>query len=134
MTTRRESPHAFNLNLLTRINRELDGTIPLEVFAHEARWNDRLSRVEMHLSASRDVAFSVSGQEFTMAAGETIHTENSHKYSERSGRMLLEAGGWTVDSRMGGRRSFRPQPVRSSPGCAGSVKRKRCAMVSTTAG
>ena len=45
----------FNLNLLTRINRELDGDIPLDAFRHEARWNDILSRIEMHLVATRDV-------------------------------------------------------------------------------
>ena len=86
----------FNLNLLARINRELDGTIPLDAFAHEARWNDTLSRIEMHLRAVRDVDFTVAGQQFAMAAGDTIHTENSHKYSERAGRLLLAAGGWTV--------------------------------------
>ena len=86
---------AFNLNLLTRIDRELAGTIPLDAFAHEARWNDAAARIEMHLAAIRDVAFSVAGQPFAMAAGETIHTENSHKYSPRDARLLLRAGGWT---------------------------------------
>ena len=96
----------FNLNLLTRINRELDGTIPVDSFAHEARWNDIKSRIEMHLRATRDVSFSVSGQEFAMAAGETIHTENSHKYSLRSSRLLLEAGGWTVEREWAGDGAF----------------------------
>jgi L-histidine Nalpha-methyltransferase len=86
----------FNLNLLARINRELDGNIPLDAFAHEARWNDTLSRIEMHLRAMRDVAFLVAGQDFAMTAGDTIHTENSHKYSARAGRLMLAAGGWTV--------------------------------------
>jgi dimethylhistidine N-methyltransferase len=85
----------FNLNLLTRINRELDADIPLDAFRHEARWNDILSRIEMHLAATRDVEFSISGQSFRFAAGETIHTENSHKYGLRGGRLLLLAGGWT---------------------------------------
>jgi L-histidine Nalpha-methyltransferase len=85
----------FNLNLLRRINRELDGDIPLDAFRHEARWNDILSRIEMHLVATRDVEFTVSGQRFRFAAGETIHTENSHKYGERGARVLLLAGGWT---------------------------------------
>ncbi|HEY4070713.1 MAG TPA: L-histidine N(alpha)-methyltransferase [Sphingomicrobium sp.] len=85
----------FNVNLLRRINRELDGDIPLDAFRHEARWNDILSRVEMHLVASRDVQFSISGQRFHFAAGSSIHTENSHKYGPRGTRVLLLAGGWT---------------------------------------
>jgi dimethylhistidine N-methyltransferase len=86
----------FNLNLLRRINRELSGTIPIDAFRHRARWNERLARIEMHLEAQRDVEFGVDGIGFAMAAGETIHTENSHKYGERDGRLLLTAGGWTV--------------------------------------
>jgi dimethylhistidine N-methyltransferase len=85
----------FNLNLLERINRELDGTIPLGAFRHEARWNDILSRIEMHLVAVRDVSFSVCGQTFEFAARSSIHSENSHKYGRRGARVLLLAGGWT---------------------------------------
>ena len=86
---------AFNLNLLERINRELDGTIPIEAFRHRAIWNDDRARIEMHLEAIRDVAFTVEGRLFEMKAGETIHTENSHKYGPRDARILLRAGGWT---------------------------------------
>jgi len=86
---------AFNLNLLERINRELDGAIPIDAFQHEARWNDILSRIEMHLRATRDVEFTVCGSPFSFQAGETIHTENSHKYGRRGARLLLLAGGWT---------------------------------------
>jgi dimethylhistidine N-methyltransferase len=85
----------FTLNLLTRINRELDGDIPVDTFRHEARWNDILSRIEIHLVAKRDVAFTISGREFSFAQGSSIHVENSHKYGQRGGRMLLLAGGWT---------------------------------------
>jgi dimethylhistidine N-methyltransferase len=85
----------FNHNLLERINRELDGTIALDAFRHEARWNDILSRVEMHLVALRDVEFRVAGQLFRFSAGASIHTENSHKYGRRGARLLLLAGGWT---------------------------------------
>lgn len=85
---------AFNRNLLTRINRELGGDIPVATFRHEARWNDTFARIEMHLVAMQDVAFIVSGEPFVMAAGESIHTENSHKFTRRSGQMLLAAGGW----------------------------------------
>ena len=85
----------FNRNLLERINRELDGTIPVDAFRHEARWNDILSRIELHLVATRDVDFSVSGQAFHFDAGSSIHTENSHKYGARGARLMLLAGGWT---------------------------------------
>ena len=86
---------AFNLNLLDRINRELAGTVPVDAFAHEARWADMLGRIEMHLVARRDVEFTVHGQRFAFAEGQSIHTENSHKYGQRGARLLLLAGGWT---------------------------------------
>ena len=85
----------FTLNLLTRINRELDGDVPVEAFRHEARWNDILSRIEIHLVATRDVQFSICGRRFAFAEGSSIHVENSHKYGPRGGRVLLLAGGWT---------------------------------------
>ena len=86
---------AFNLNLLARINRELDGDIDVGGFRHQARWNARHNRIEMHLEAVRAMRFSVAGRCFAMAAGETIHTENSHKYTPEEARLLLRAGGWT---------------------------------------
>ncbi|RJF93868.1 L-histidine N(alpha)-methyltransferase [Sphingomonas cavernae] len=85
----------FNLNLLHRINRELGGTIPVEAFRHRAIWNDLYARVEMHLEATCDVTFGIEGASFSMRRGETIHTENSHKYGQRDARLLLRAGGWT---------------------------------------
>lgn len=72
---------AFNKNLLNRINAELDGDIGVDAFRHCARWNAEKGRVEMHLVAKRDLAFTVAGRRFTMEAGETIHTENSHKFT-----------------------------------------------------
>jgi L-histidine N-alpha-methyltransferase len=86
----------FNLNLLHRINRELDGDIPVEAFRHQAIWNDDKGRIEMHLEAQRDLRFGVDGCGFEMNAGETIHTENSHKYGDRDSRLLLRAAGWGV--------------------------------------
>ena len=86
---------AFNLNLIARINRELEGDLPLDAFRHRALWNDLWSRIEMHLEAVREIAFAIGGRRFTMRAGETIHTENSHKFSPRSARLLLAGGGWT---------------------------------------
>ena len=89
----------FNLNLARRINRELEGTIPVESLRHVARWNDAYARVEMHLEAMQDIRFTVSGESFEMKAGETIHTENSHKFTRRSADMLLHAGGWSPRER-----------------------------------
>lgn len=85
----------FNLNLLRRINRELDADIPVDAFRHQARWNDMLGRIEMHLVATRDVEFAIEGIGFAFRTGQSIHTENSHKYGPRGARLLLLAGGWT---------------------------------------
>ena len=89
----------FNLNLVRRINRELEGTIPVDSLKHEARWNDDFARVEMHLVAQEDMAFNVAGEAFSLAKGDTIHTENSHKFKRRSTNTLLQAGGWTPRGR-----------------------------------
>ncbi|MXO66850.1 L-histidine N(alpha)-methyltransferase [Altericroceibacterium endophyticum] len=89
----------FNYNLLRRINRELDGTIPVDKLRHRAIWNDLYARIEMHLEAQEDVSFTIAGDEFAMQQGETIHTENSHKFDVRSQYMLLLAGGWTPNTR-----------------------------------
>ena len=85
---------AFNLNLIERINRELEGDLPIDGFAHRAVWNDEKARIEMHLEAVRPLHFHVAGACFHMDAGETIHTESSHKYGTRDERLLLRAGGW----------------------------------------
>ena len=73
-----------------------DGDIPVDAFRHRAIWNDALSRIEMHLEAVRDIAFTICGRRFAFRAGETIHTENSHKYGHRDSRILLRAAGWGV--------------------------------------
>ncbi len=85
----------FNRNLARRINRELGGTLPLDKLRHVARWNDTYARIEMHLEATEAIEFEVSGHRFALAEGETIHTENSHKFDLRSQNTLLLAGGWT---------------------------------------
>ena len=85
---------AFNLNLLERINRELGGDLPRHAFIHRAIWNDDKACVEMHLEARHPLRFQVAGQSFQMEAGETIHTESSHKYGPRDAKMLLRASGW----------------------------------------
>jgi len=86
----------FNLNLLHRINAELDGNIDVAAFRHRAIWNDEMSRIEMHLEAVRDVEFTVAGVGFAMMLSETTPTENSHKYGHRDSRLLLRAAGWGV--------------------------------------
>ena len=90
---------AFNLNLAARINRELAATIPLDALRHRAVWNAELSRIEMHLEATRAFGFAVADRAFAMAEGETIHTENSHKYEAATATTLLIAGGWTPIAR-----------------------------------
>ena len=86
----------FNKNILARINRELAANIDLASFAHSARWNAEESRIEMHLVAERDQAISIGGRKFAFKAGETIHTENSHKYSVPKFSELALKAGWTV--------------------------------------
>lgn len=85
---------AFNLNLLHRINRELGGTIDIDGFAHRALWNDVVGRIEMHLVATRPMQFQAAGRMFEMAEGESIHTENSYKYTAQEIRLLARTAGW----------------------------------------
>jgi len=72
---------AFNLNLLTRLNRELGGDVLLDRFRHRAVYDAQRGRIEMHLVSVRPQSFQVAGQEFTLSEGEAIHTEYSYKYS-----------------------------------------------------
>lgn len=74
---------AFNLNLLARINHELDGNFDLSAFQHRAIYNEVLGRIEMYLVSARDQSVTIGriGLTVRFAAGETIHTENSYKYS-----------------------------------------------------
>lgn len=86
---------AFNLNVLARVNNELGGTVRLADFCHVARWNAGASRIEMHLEARCDTDFMAAGQHFSLRAGETIHTENSHKWTLEAVRLMGRASGWT---------------------------------------
>lgn len=88
---------AFNKNLLKRINRELDGDFDLDAFAHEARWNAAQSRIEMHLVSRTRQKVRIANRIFAFEAGESIHTENSHKYSVAQLTQLAERSGWGVD-------------------------------------
>ena len=84
---------AFNLNLLQRINRELDGSFDINGFQHRAVWNEEVGRIETYLVSLRDQTVTVDGESFTFAEGERVHTENSHKYTvEGFARFAAEAG------------------------------------------
>jgi dimethylhistidine N-methyltransferase len=84
----------FNLNLLTRINRELRGNFKLECFEHHAFYNRERHRIEMHLASLKRQKVKVAGECFDFRAGETIHTENSYKYSIESLGALARGVGW----------------------------------------
>ena len=85
----------FNLNLLTRINRELGGNFDLESFSHEAFYNSERHRIEMHLASKKRQKARVCGRVIEFRAGETIHTENSYKYTLESFGALARGSGWT---------------------------------------
>ena len=85
---------AFNLNLLDRLNREAGADFDLDGFRHDARWNPDAERVEMHLVSRYAQVAALAGRRILFAEGESIHTENSHKYRPERLRALAEAGGW----------------------------------------
>lgn len=85
---------AFNLNLLARINRELGADFDLDAFAHQAFFDENLGRIEMHLVSRRSQLVTVAGVPFHFASGETIHTENSYKYTVPGFRALARGAGW----------------------------------------
>lgn len=84
----------FNLNLLRRINRELQGRFDLRAFSHHAFFNPERSRIEMHLASVKSQTVAVAGRSFAFRAGERIHTENSYKYSLASFASLARGCGW----------------------------------------
>jgi dimethylhistidine N-methyltransferase len=84
----------FNLNILRRMNRELGGEFDLAAFRHRAFYNAAGSRIEMHLESLAAQTVRVAGHNFTFAKGETIHTENSYKYTVESFRALAQEAGW----------------------------------------
>ena len=85
---------AFNLNLLTRMNRELGAGFKLPCFEHHAFFNRELSRIEMHLAAIKKHKVRIGGEVIDFRAGETIHTENSYKYSIEMFGALARGAGW----------------------------------------
>lgn len=90
---------AFNRNLLVRINRELGGEFDLDAFGHVAPFVEERSRIEMHLVSRRSqkVRVAALGQTFSFDEGETIHTENSHKYDPAGIDRLCGAAGLAVE-------------------------------------
>ncbi|SDB18706.1 L-histidine N(alpha)-methyltransferase [Belnapia rosea] len=87
---------AFDLNLLHRLNREAGADFDLGGFRHRAVWNAALERVEMHLVAERAQAVRLGGRVIHFDAGETIHTESSHKYRPERLAALAAAAGWRI--------------------------------------
>jgi dimethylhistidine N-methyltransferase len=87
---------AFNLNLLSRINRELEGGFVIDAFAHEARWNERESAIEMHLVSRKAQVVSAAGRSFAFARGETIHTESCRKFDIGGFAEAASRSGWRV--------------------------------------
>jgi L-histidine Nalpha-methyltransferase len=87
---------AFNLNVLRRINDELDADFDLDQFRHHAIWNKKQSRIEMHLVSLAEQRVSISALELELhfRRGETIHTENSYKFTPRTATRLLEESGF----------------------------------------
>ena len=79
---------AFNKNLLQRINNELNGTFNLDNFSHESRFNEQHSRIEMHLVSNCNQSVIINDQQIDFIEGESIHTENSHKYTLESFKQL----------------------------------------------
>jgi L-histidine Nalpha-methyltransferase len=99
----------FNLNLLARINRELGANFDLASFSHHAFYNSERHRVEMHLASKKRQKVRVAGRVVEFRAGETIHTENSYKYTLDSFRALARGSGW------------RPLAVWTDPGANFSI-------------
>lgn len=97
---------AFNLNLLARANRELGANFALPQFAHYAFYNAPLQRIEMHLLSRVRQSVSVGGERYAFEEGETLHTENSYKFTVDGLRELAQRAGfrpgrvWTDPDRL----------------------------------
>lgn len=89
---------AFNVNLLARINRELNGNFDLNAFAHEIRFNDATSSIEMHLRSKRRQTATFGDQRIAFEEGETIWTESCHKYTHDSIEELAAASGFRTEA------------------------------------
>ena len=88
---------AFNLNLLKRIKNELDAEIDVGAFYHEAFYKEQAGRIEMHLYSHEKQAFSINGNSFHFEKGESIHTENSYKYTVVEFQSMAKRAGWIAE-------------------------------------
>jgi dimethylhistidine N-methyltransferase len=86
----------FNLNLLVRMNRELGGNFDISAFTHRAIYNRERHRIEMHLISKKTQVVRMLGTSFSFRPGESIHTENSYKYSIDRFGALARGSGWKV--------------------------------------
>jgi L-histidine Nalpha-methyltransferase len=86
----------FNLNVLVRINRELGGNFDVSAFTHRAIYNRERHRIEMHLISRKPQVVRLLGTSFSFRHGESIHTENSYKYSIERFAALARGAGWKV--------------------------------------
>jgi L-histidine N-alpha-methyltransferase len=89
---------AFNLNLLARMQRELDAELDPDGFSHHAFYNEDAGRIEMHLISQGAQQMRVDGELFEFAPGETIHTENSYKYTAQEFQSLARTAGWQPEA------------------------------------
>lgn len=89
---------AFNLNLLTRMQRELGARLDAEQFSHHAYYNMALGRIEMHLVSRCRQEIGLCGESFFLEKGESIHTENSYKYTAQEFHQLARTAGWHLKS------------------------------------
>lgn len=89
---------AFNLNILTRLNSEMNANFVLDNFRHKAIYNSVEGRIEMHLFSRVDQRFEVAGETFSIAAGESIRTENSYKFTDKEFAALAAEAGFEVDA------------------------------------
>jgi len=88
---------AFTLNLLRRMNRELDATFDLAAFAHDAFYDPHEGRIEIYFRSLRDQSVTVAGRVFTFAEGERVHTEYSYKYDDAGIEALAGSAGFRID-------------------------------------
>jgi len=95
-----DDPHGvtaeFNLNLLHRMNRELDAEIVVDQFDHHVRYNEQLGRVEIYVRSTTQQTLEIGDHSFKLEEGELIHTENSHKYTVEGFSKIAAKAGWTL--------------------------------------
>lgn len=88
---------AFNLNLLRRMQNELGAEVNIDDFEHWSFYNEDKARIEMHLRAVKDTEISLDGRAFSFAAGETLHTENSHKFTLEKIDAMVNRTPWRIE-------------------------------------